>query len=86
MRCVFLFILLCSISAFAPESQAHHGGYHPAWEVDEFADDEAFKAGSAQPAYRHWLAIGAATAAGGLLLIALTRMPKAKSEKAAGSV
>lgn len=51
MRPLHLPILLAWLSFFAATGSvtfAHHGGYHPAWEVDEF-ENEAFMANVERP-------------------------------------
>lgn len=44
---VFLAALFLSLVS-TTESESHHGGHHPAWEVDEFEDD-SFRAGLEHP-------------------------------------
>lgn len=91
MRSLFLPVLLsvfCFLAASESDGFAHHGGYHPAWEVDEF-EDEAFTVGSAQATGTKnsvllGLGLGAGTAGGLILLFAAaSRMPTLGPRKVA---
>ena len=70
----FLLLATCLLLASGFQASAHHGGEHPAWEVDEFAD-EAFKIA---PGF--WVGAAAAILLGAGSVITLKRQPAHQAE------